>query len=101
MTRRRKVKPDHSPPTPARVWGIESNEDSPACGEIVCPVIFLWKKPGGITIPDNMSGALKHGAEVMITSRREVDGREWVKVENTEQEQAGWCMDTLVMEEQR
>ena len=55
----------------ALVWGIDEH------GELVCPVIYLWKTKAGIKRADNVGGALKHGSEVEIV-RRHKDG--WVSI---------------------
>jgi hypothetical protein len=56
----------------AKVWGEEK-------GEIVCPVIYLWKTKGGIMTADNVGGALEHGTEVEIIEE-DIDPDGWVKV---------------------
>ena len=55
----------------AYVWGIDES------GDVVCPVIYLWKSKAGILKADNVGGALKHGDEVEIV-RRHKDG--WVSI---------------------
>jgi hypothetical protein len=59
-------------PKRAKAWGMEK-------GEVVCPVIYLWKSKGGIMIADNVGGALKHGDEVEILEE-DNDPEGWVKV---------------------
>jgi hypothetical protein len=56
----------------AKVWGEEK-------GEVVCPVIYLWKGKGGIMVADNVTGALKHGDEVEILEE-DKDPEGWVKI---------------------
>jgi len=79
-----------------RAWGIE--QEGPAAGELVCPVIFLWKKPGGLMLPDNMAGALAHGAEVTVVREKKHKGRTWCFVRNDEQNQKGWLVATMLKE---
>ena len=55
----------------AKVWGEEK-------GEIVCPVIYLWKTKGGLMVADNLGGALGHGDEVEILEEADPEG--WVKI---------------------
>ena len=55
----------------AKVWGEEK-------GEIVCPVIYLWKTKGRLMVADNLGGALKHGDEVEILEEEDPEG--WVKI---------------------
>ena len=54
-----------------QVWGEEK-------GEIVCPVIHLWKTKQGMMAADNLGGALEHGTEVEILEEEDSEG--WVKV---------------------
>ena len=55
----------------AKVWGEEN-------GEVVCPVIYLWKTKGGMMVADNLGGALEHGTEVEILEEEDPEG--WVKI---------------------
>ena len=55
----------------AKVWGEEK-------GEIVCPVIYLWKTKQGMMAGANVGGALKHGDAVEILEEADPEG--WVKV---------------------
>lgn len=57
-----------------QVWGIETNEKSLAFGEIVCPVIILWKSIQGSTVAENVSGALAHGDDVEVIRTKQHDG---------------------------
>lgn len=56
----------------AKVWGKDEK------GEIVCPVIYLWKGKGGIMVDDNLGGVLKHGDTVEILEEEDPEG--WVKI---------------------
>lgn len=87
--------------------GIERREKSDAFGEIVVPVIILWKKPGGsigakrwptgaTEGPDNVAGALKHGDPVEVSQKKRKNGRTWFYVRNEEQDQEGWVLDALL-----
>ena len=75
------------------VWGIDES------GDLVCPVIYLWKSKKGIMKADNVGGALKHGDEVEII-RRHKDG--WVSIRaNVEHEgkifpQKGLVRESLI-----
>jgi len=78
----------------ATLWGIEK-------GELVCPVIYLWKTKEGVMKADNLGGALKHGQKVEVKQvDPEPDG--WVKVyrmavhEGKKYPQEGWVKKTLV-----
>ena len=78
----------------ATLWGIED-------GEIVCPVIYLWKSKEGVMKADNLGGALKHSQRVeVIQEDPEPDG--WVKVFRNEVHkgkkypQEGWVKKSLV-----
>ena len=58
-----------------QVWGIESDESSPAYGELVVKHIFLWKHPGGLSIKGNfLTGVLPHGCDVEIKRKKIVGG---------------------------
>ena len=61
------------------VWGKDDK------GNLLCPVIYLWKSKKGVMKADNLGGALKHGSEVEIIKR---DPNGWVYVE-TEIEHEG------------
>jgi len=76
----------------ATLWGMDEE------GEIVCPIIYLWKTRNGILDADNLGGALEHGDKVL--AEKSNDG--WVKVfknikhEGKEYPQVGFIRDTLV-----
>ena len=75
------------------VWGIDES------GDLVCPIIYLWKSKAGMMKANNVGGALEHGSEVEIV-RRHKDG--WVSVRaNVEHEgeiypQVGLVMNSLI-----
>ena len=77
----------------ALVWGIDES------GDVVCPVIYLWKSKAGILKANNVGGALAHGDEVEII-RRHKDG--WVSIRaNVEHEgeiyhQVGLVRESLI-----
>lgn len=57
------------------VWGIERSKHSDSYGELVVPIIYLWKLPGGTTVKDNtVVGRLKHGTAVTVESKRNFAG---------------------------
>lgn len=76
--------------------GIERWEGSDAFGEVVAPVIVLWKEPGGGMEKDNVAGALKHEDPVQVSQKKRRSGRTWYFVRNEEQDQEGWVMDALL-----
>lgn len=81
--------------------GIERWPASAACGELVCPAIVLWKKPGQTTPKAAMvAGALKHGEAVQVTQKRKSAGRTWYYVESPatdeRQAQAGWVLESFL-----
>lgn len=72
--------------------GIERYHRSEAYGELVVPVITLWKEPGLPPKADNVAGVLDHGAEVQVTQKKRRQGRDWYFVRNEEQDQEGWIV---------
>ena len=76
----------------AILWGAIST------GEVLCPVIYLWRTREGIAKARNVGGALEHGTEVMV---QEIDD-DWVKVyknvvfEGKNYPQVGYVRRTLV-----
>ncbi|RJX17546.1 MAG: hypothetical protein C4575_12955 [Desulforudis sp.] len=96
------------------IYGIERDPQSEAKGDLVCPVVFIWKKIGGGLIKDNVAGAFKHGDSVIVIDQQIVDGFRWCKVrgeivipdgeEMTPEEQAnggkrtltGWLRSSLL-----
>ena len=79
----------------ATLWGIDEH------GELVVPVINLWKSKKGIMEADNLGGALKHGQKIEILEEdSEPEG--WVKVykmvihEGKKYPQEGWVKKSLV-----
>jgi hypothetical protein len=75
-----------------RLTGIERCPGSDAFGDLVCPVIILWKSPGGPNRGDDVLGALKVGADVRVVERRKKAGSLWFRVESIDGDpiQAGW-----------
>ncbi len=76
----------------ATLWGMEN-------GEIVCPVIHLWKTRKGVMEADNLSGAVKHGQRVEV---KQIDDDGWVEVyrmvvhKGKEYPQEGWVKKSLI-----
>ena len=76
----------------ATMWGKDEE------GELICPVIHLWKTRRGILDADNLGGALEHGEKVIAEKVND----DWVKVykkvihEGKEYPQVGFVRDTLV-----
>ncbi len=85
-----------------RIWGIERDRDSDAYGQLVVPVAYLWKSTDGVVEADNISGALPHGAIVMITKCKGVDGALWCRVAGKSEKdgqvypQEGWMRASLL-----
>lgn len=82
--------------------GIEREPLSPAVGQLVCPVVFLWKQPGQTLKASAMSGALKHGETVEVTDAKVLNGRTWYHVNSPATDkrpaQSGWCLDSFLLE---
>lgn len=81
--------------------GVERWPASDAFGELVCPVIVLWKQPGQTTPNAAMvAGGLKHGEVVQVTQKRERAGRTWYYVESPATDerpaQAGWVTESFL-----
>jgi hypothetical protein len=72
--------------------GIERYPASDDFGEVVCPVIILWKTPGAKSESKNVAGALKHVDPVAVTQKKRRMGRDWYFVRNEEQDQEGWVL---------
>ena len=79
-------------------WGEERDKDSDAFGEVVAKVIYLWKKPGGITHKDNLSGAIQHNDIVTVMDKKQVKGFLYVKVtcRSYDDIQVGWLTESLL-----
>jgi len=83
---------------PDQLWGIERSPVSPARGEIVCPTIHLWDRPGGLSHGAMRAGTAKHAEPVDVLEARVVDGRTWHRVRTT-RERFGWVLDSLLLVE--
>lgn len=79
-----------------KMYGIERYPKSQALGELVCPVIMLWKKYGETKTAEAISGALKHGEAVEVLERVKWMGRTWCRVRaeanELRQAQEGWVL---------
>ena len=85
--------------------GIERHPQSDAYGELVCPVVLVWRAPGGSTLPHNLAGAFKHGDKVRVIDQQIIHGLRWHKVAGTVQvspelseERKGWLRASLLLE---
>lgn len=76
----------------ATLWGIDK-------GQLVCPVIYLWKSKKGVMEAANLAGALKHGTRVLV---KQIDAEGWVLVskeviyKGKNYPQEGYVRETLV-----
>ncbi len=98
MARNRHVKKEQIFDT---LTGIERYPGSDACGELVCPFIFLWKKIGAAFQPDNLQGALPHGATVeIVETTQDNKGFAWCFVsgpDNGGGTQSGWLRQSMLL----
>ena len=80
-----------------RTWGIERHPASAAFGELVAPIVYLWREPGQ---GEELGGALKHDTTVEVEA---FDG-DWVLVnatilfEGEPYRQRGWLSRSLLKE---
>lgn len=83
-----------------RVWGIERYKRSDYNGVLVCPAIYLWKRPGGFLNKSNLSGALSHNTEVEILDSEMKGGRKFflVRAQQGGKEQKGWVQSTMLLD---
>jgi hypothetical protein len=68
-----------------QLCGIERYKGSEYRGSLVCPVVFLWKRPGQPSDPKAIAGALRHGADVGVVEKRTVKGFDWYRILDTEE----------------
>ena len=90
-----------------RTWGIDRDPESSTFNELVVggdklmPII-LWRVPGQIADPENVTGGLKHNQRVEILGRAIVNETKFVKVRKTvihegkKYPQTGWLSASLL-----
>ena len=89
-------------PTTDIAWGIDRYEHSEDKGELVVPVVYLWKSPACKVAGDNLTGAVKHGAELTVTKRKQRNDRSFyfatcdVEHEGELYRQEGWLSGMML-----
>ena len=89
-------------PTTDIAWGIDRYEHSKDKGELVVPVIYLWKSPACVAAKDNLTGAVEHGTELTVTKRKQRDDRYYyfatcnVEYEGELYRQEGWLSGMML-----
>lgn len=82
----------------ATLWGIECDESSPLCGEIVCPVVNLWNA----TRRNRVVARLPHDTSVEILNIDVGDDhRRYYRVRGTDDDGntvSGWVSQPFVRE---
>jgi hypothetical protein len=80
-----------------KVWGKDES------GELLIPVIYLWKSRAGVHSADNLTGALRHGSTVEVLEEdQSPDG--WMRVKKTvknkgkKHPQEGYVKKSLIKE---
>jgi len=66
------------------LWGIDRYASSDERGELVTPVILLWRAADAAVIGDNLMGVLEHGAEVEILDKKYEKRTMWYQVKATQ-----------------
>lgn len=62
------------------VCGVDRYQVSPTFGQLVAPVIYMWKAISAAPIAKNLSGAVAHGTQVEIVRTKEQDGKTYAFV---------------------